>query len=372
MMNYFLFCLCAIMGILPLFIIKKKSIKTYMIIIVIILSIIAFNFKPTKVYDLYRHYNMLDMCRIYGFQFIITHKDYATLPVGAVYMYIFSLFKQNGYLPAITTFIFYYSIIKVIDKIIKANANLKKKAIIIVLISFFCMFNYIGLISGIRNYLCFGIFFYFLYMDLVEEKKQKVCFIIYFLLGFLHPSIWILTLIRLITSLVKNRNFSKIICFILLIWSYLKQFIIMILSLFANIPIIQLIIIKLQNYDSVEANLVANVPLYTFVYLTRNIVFLLIFFDYISQYPEKKKKKYVIYLMYIIAFVFGSLNEYHFFIRMSEFLLLIMIPIIIEYFSGEFSVKGNYKKMLLQIAIIIESILFLIFFLVGQYGILFR
>lgn len=368
-MKYFLFSFLLLLIVL-LVVIKKKSIKTYALIVIMLLSTIAFNFKPTEVYDLYRHYSVLEMCRLYGFEYIINHKDYIALPVAAMYMYIISLLKQNGFLPAITSFIFYYCIIKTIDKMIKSEATIQKKAVVITLISFFFMFNYIGLISGIRNYLCFGIFFYFLYVDLIEEKNRKICFAIYFLLGLFHPSIWILTLLRLIVSCVKSETLRKIICFFLLIWSYLKHFIIIILSKFTNIPLIQLIVKKMLNYDSIESNLVANVPLYTFVYLTRNIIFLLIFLCYIHQYPEKKNKKYIVYLTYTITFVFGSLKEYHFFVRMSEFLLLLMIPIMITFFSGSFDTKGNNKKFLLQIAIIIESILFLIFFFIGQYSIL--
>ncbi len=361
--------------ILSLFFFKRKNLKYYFIIIVFILAIVAFNFEPSKEYDLYRHFNMLDNCRLYGFNYIINHPDYENLPVGATYFYLSSLIPTNGFLPMVTTIISYMSVFIIINKFIEEK-EWKKSAILLAIFSFLCMYNYLGLISGIRNKICISIVFYILYKDLIEKKNFVKCMIGYIALALFHPSIFVVIALRLLL-LVKDKKLQSIIKILLLLWSFLKNVILSILSKFNNFSIVSYIVTKMNSYDLAEATAVANVPLYTFVYFTRNVIILLIFLEYYRKNKNNKRfETYLIFSSYLICFVFGALREYHFFIRMSELLLLVSLPITIAFFSYTEPKKSIYPysqkiyNTLLKLFLIIESILFLIFYIVGQYQIL--
>lgn len=367
MENIIILILITILAAIIEYFVKDKGLKIYLIILTISLSIIAFYFNPPANFDLSRHYDVLKYCRNYGWTYIINSQDYKSLPIGAAYMYIISMMNLNGFLPAITTVISYGCILLTIYKIY-ITKKYNKLAIVLATFSFLLMFNYIGLISGIRNKLCLAVFFYFLYMDLIEKKSRKLCFIIYTLLCFIHPSTIVLVLLRVLLT-IKNENASKLIRFFILIWSFLKEIILTVLMYFIDFPIIQLIVSKMQGYTEEEAYAVANVPLYTFVYMTRNIILLLIYMKYLKNTKEKKElQMYNNFVTYMYCFVFGAINDYHFFVRMSEFLLLLNIYPIINVFGIKYE-KGN-NVILLKIALCVEMILFFIFYISGQYQIL--
>lgn len=355
-----------------IFIIKKKYLKIYFIFVSIILAIIAFNFEPPKGYDLVRHYSMLENCRQYGWEYIINHRDYSTLPVGAIYMYAISLLGNNGFLPAITSFITYMSVFIVMYKFCEEK-KYTKESIIFAFFTFVAVFNYVGLISGIRNNLCLALYFYFLYNDLVKNKNVIVSMIAYVVLAFIHPSIFVLIFIRLLLYL-KNRKVSLLIKIGLLSWSLLKNLILGFLANFTSISIINLIVQKMNSYTVEEAMAVANVPLYTFVYCTIDIVLLLIFLKYKRNSQEDANlQKYNKFVTYMFCFVFGAIYEYHFFVRMSNFLLMLNLIPIIYLFSKKSIINSKYNipNSILKIMLIVEIVAFLIFFFMGQYQVLF-
>lgn len=358
---------------LMIFIIKKKFLKVYFIFIAFTLSIISFYFNPPSNFDLSRHFEMLENCRMYGFDYIINHNDYKALPVAAIYMYFISILGYNGFLPAITCFISYMCVFIVLYKFCK-NEKYTRASIVLAFMTFVVTYNYIGLISGIRNKLCFSIFFYLLYMDIVKNKNKVLITIGYIALAFIHPSIIVLIILRMLLF-IKNKKITISLEIILLMWSYLKNFIIIILSNFTNIGIINLIFNKMNTYDAEEAMMVANVPLYTFIYFTRNVILLLIFIKYNKLSKNKLElKKYNRFVIYTFCFCFGSIFEYHFFVRMSEFLMLLNLIPIIYLFSNAESVKisrFNVPNIILKILLLIIIVEFAIFLFYGQYQVLF-
>lgn len=348
---------------------KKKYLKYCYLITCILLALIAFNIVPEKNLDLYRYFMHLDNVKVYGWSYLSTHDDFSSLPVWAVIIYIVSILKHNGFLSAICVFLAYWSVFRLIYKA-SIKFNLNRSSILLAIFCFISFFNFYAMAAGIRNKLAIAIFCYVLYVDLIECKNKYYCYIIYFLLGFLHPSIFALVILRILLEFYNEKS-KYIICTLILLWSNLKSVFLIILTKFSNIPIIGLIVSKMNVYDLNEAYAVANVNLYTFIYMTRLILFIIIF-----KYYKKKSKnnnvlrKYNDFLSISLCFVVGSIKEYHFFIRFSDYVLILILIPIMYYINLPNKYESSKRKSIVFITLLYESLLFLLFFFVGQYTIL--
>lgn len=345
-----------------------RNIKFVFFIISLILAIIAYNITPYKSLDLYHHFQILNNCRAFGFGYLINHSDFSNLPVGALYFYIISLLGNNSFLPAISVFIYYYSILSIITEVAK-KYNFNKSGLWLSAVLFLFVSNYIGAASGIRNPLTISLFAYIFYKECFFGWNKKLVFILYILLCLFHPSILILLVLRLLLLIPKK--YSKIISILLLSWSFLKNILITLLTKLSSIPIISFALEKFSGYDSTEANAVANVSLYTFVYLTSYIILLILCFVYYKRGNntfEKHENKFNLLFVYTLFFCLGSILEYHIFVRFSRFAIMLALFLLMHYSSSK-SKNLNYSKnkLIIQFIIFIESVFFLYFYMNGQY-----
>lgn len=344
-----------------------KNIKTLNIICCVILSILAYNLEPFRKLDIYRYYTQIDIGMQSGFTYILKHKDFAALPTAGMYVSLFVILKNKFLLPMVTCFIYYFFISDIIIKYSKINKK-NKFGLIISLIAFYTISNYLGVVSGIRNPMAISLFCYFLYKDLIFNENFKKSLIIYILLCLFHPSVIVLLIIRFL--IIFDKRFDKFICISLLLWTGLKTFIISMLLNTKNNVYISLIKQKLTNYDINEANAVANVSLYTLVYLLFYISCLLIFIIYIiksnnNSSNNNSKLNFDRYFKFLICFCIGSIFEYHLFVRFSRsILMLIAFPIINLISNKKFNNKNSWIVIFL---ILIESLFFLLFYMTGQY-----
>ena len=331
----------------------------------IILSIFAYHLVPLKSLDIHRYYTQIEIAKQNGLEFILEHNDYSALPIAGLYVSIFVILNNKFLLPAVTCFIYYFFISNIIIKYSKNN-NKSKYGLTISLIAFYLISNYLGVISGIRNPMAISLFCYILYKDLVMNISFKKCLCGYILLCFFHPSVIILLIIRLLLFLSKKHD--KIICMLLLLWTLMKTNLLSILLKVTNSSHILLLSQKLTSYDSTEANAVANVSLYTMVYLLFYISSIVIFFIYkakCSRNENNRNEKFDRFFKFLLCFCIGSIFEYHMFVRFSRsVLILLSLPIINIMSCEEFNSKN---KLLVLFSVLIESLIFLLFYLTGQY-----
>lgn len=368
---YILFFTYIILMMLSVFF-NRKNLKYYFMIISLVFAILAFIYVPNNRMDLYRHYNMLEMCRQYGFDYIINSNDYKNLPIAAIYMYVISMFKLNGFLPFITAYIVYKLSLNLVYYS-GIRYNISRKSMLLTAYFFIGTSNYMGIISGIRNPLAITIFIYLLYWEIIERRYVKFCWIGYILVCFVHLSVFILLFFRILL-LVYNRYSKFLIKILIFGWSLFLPSILKIANYFNNIPIVNYIISKVNSYDIREANAVADVKVYTIVYSTLLITCIFIAFTYYKKYRKSEKNKQIVkyFNMFIIfsLFVIGSISQYHLFVRMNRALALMSIPIL-NYINGD-NVKIGYKwdlsiEKIMYMIIIIETILFVMFLFNGQY-----
>lgn len=344
--------------------VNYKFIKIYNIFIIVILSIIAYKYIPSKSMDLYRLFSVLEKTRMMGLDYLFKYSDYSSLPVASLFFYVISLFNNNHLLPFVACLIYYSTISFIIIDYAQKN-NCSRLGLSLSLTMFYLSSNYLGVISEIRNPLAISLFVLFLYKDIQKKFKDYRFLIAYFILCFLHPSMLILFIIRLL--LMLNKRYDKIICILLFLWTKLKSIILSILLLFGSNSFFSLITQKFTSYDEVEAYAVANVNLYTFVYCTIYILIIILFLLLKKRKNVKKYHNNNRMFAYYYCFCIGSIFEYHLFVRFSRLVVFLGLLIIIDLFSIE---ENKKNKLLYTIIILIESIAFLMFYLTGQYLIL--
>ena len=350
---------------------KRENLKYYFLIVSLVLAVLAFLYVPNSKMDLYRHYTMLDMTRIYGFDYIMTSDDYKSLPVIGIYMYLISLLNCNSFLPGITAFIVYKLSLDIVYLSgIKYNSS--KSGMLLAAYFYIGTANYLGTISGIRNPLAITIFIYLLYIELIEKKHIKLCWIGYLMTCLIHVSM-VLPLVLRISVYLYKRFTKTIIKVALICWSVFLPIIMNILSSLSGIPLIGLLVTKMNSYDSEEANAVANVSLYTAVYSTIVIVTIIVFIYYGVRVIKVEKgidKDFFNFCVLITCYVIGSINSYHVFVRMTRVLVLLSIPIITYLNKKEILIykKGyiNIREIIFLI-ILMESTIFMAFLFHGQY-----
>ena len=332
----------------------------------IVLSVMAYHILPSPSLDLYRYYSHIQSAQFYGLDYIFNYPDYKSLPVAAMYISLFVILKNKCLLPLITCFIYYFFITNIV--ITYARRNRKDKlGLVISLILIYAVGSYLGVVSGIRNPLAISVFIYILYKDLLFRSKFLYCLIGYILLSFFHPSVLILLFLRII--LFIDKKFDRIICFLLLIWTFGKVKLLSIVSVFSS-NYISFISTKASSYDMKEANSVANVPLYTFVYFIFYLFSLIILLFFLKSTSKKvmKSQNYVRYFYFLLSFCFGAIVEYHLFVRSTRAVLL-LLPVLVMALISDVEIRVE-KKIFLLLLVLLVSLFFIVFYMYGQYNII--
>lgn len=161
---------CAIYPLIP-----RKHIKWLFLALVLALSVMAFFVKPLPTDDLTKYYNSLELLRKKSFAGYLNlqrsgYGNYDAVPVCGLYFYFISKLGNNNFLPAITIFLTYGSMLWVIWRF----ANFYKISKLYLFIGTFFLLStywYYDTCSGIRNGLAFAVAIFCLYFDLVEKKK---------------------------------------------------------------------------------------------------------------------------------------------------------------------------------------------------------
>lgn len=305
------------------FLFPRKRMKLYFFIISLTFAIIAFFFVPDVSFDLYRHYGVIDTFRKYGWNFGVITGEFPSLIIANGFFYLISFLPSNSFLPAITAFISYYALLNIIYKAaIKYNLNRKS----MLLGAFFTVttFNYLALMSGIRNWLAFSLFAYFLYIDLVENRRKVVCAIMYIALCFLHSSVWILVAFR-IAAKFFNKLTSIIVIACLVGWSYYTNLIFYILNKFSNVKFINVLQDKISFYLVLPTeNTTVKYQMISFI----GIVIVFIYFIYFKGNNIKDMNTYFKFIILVIAFSFGSIKFYRVFISFVQLLCFLSPPCI--------------------------------------------
>ena len=305
--------------------IPKQFLLKYYFFTALILGTLAYHYLPTIHADLYYHYIMMNDFRLRGWDFVERTHWFKTQPVFAIYSYLISFLKHDGFLPAITVFIAYYLPLK-------TNYDMRKKykipKIITNLNYFFLLstLSYLSVMGGIRNMLVFSIFAITIYYDLVEKKNRVFSFIIYGLLVLIHTSAIIFVFIRIII-LTNNDKLIKYASLFMASWVLINGLINNILSFFSGINIINIVNQQMTSYLNGGTQYVASTAFIRASALGALVLVLFLKFTTIKKWNPNFYDYYK-YLIMSVSFIIGSIFQYDIFVRSVAFLLF-SSPVII-------------------------------------------
>lgn len=197
-------CFCILYPIVP-----KKHIGWLLFAFVLAFAVMAFHCVPKETDDLYRYFQHLEMFRKTdweGLQWHIKNRTDAIwdgLPVCAYYFYFVSKLGHNGFLPAITIFLCYSSMMLVIYKA-SVKFEVGKWYMFWGCLFAISTFWFYDVCSGTRNGLAFCIFILCTYYDLAEKKYRPLCYIGYFLCAGLHSSTIVIIMVRLVIFILDK------------------------------------------------------------------------------------------------------------------------------------------------------------------------
>ena len=211
MLEYLLFLVFAI---LLSMLFKPRKYGMYIVIVSLCLGILAFNMEVLPASDLTRHYSYVDMFRYHevGLSYALERLN----PVTMLYFWLFSFLPDNSFLPAISTFLCYYFMLKLAVKACD-DAKMPKSVYITCFSIILMSYNFYVMSNSIRMWLVFSIFFYVLYDDVVRGRKRIVVWIIYLVLVFFHYGTLILLASRILAMILKNIKKLNILQFVGLI-----------------------------------------------------------------------------------------------------------------------------------------------------------
>jgi len=178
----------------------------------IALAVMAFHCLPSETDDLSNYYVQLEYLRRGGwhtFQQMLrdNNNNWSSLPVCGYYFYVISRLNDNGYLPAITIFIAYFSMFYCFYKA-AIRFEIDKWYLFLGSVFLFVTYWYFDICSGVRNGLAFTVFIVCIYFDVVEQKNRPLCYLGYLLCMGFHSSVIILVALRCVLFITR-KNDSK-------------------------------------------------------------------------------------------------------------------------------------------------------------------
>lgn len=324
------------------FFVPKMYLKRYMLLSAVCISSLYFFFTPLPGYDLTRHYELLHILRRLDLKSVLSgtekianrllrqYTEYSRLYL--IYAFLISKLKIDAFLPVITGTIIYASV----SSIIMMSAEDFGEEIESWKISF-CFFFMLMLtdfrtVSGIRNMLAFSLFAYVLYYDLVRNAGKFWCFLAYFLLANIHTSIYLLIVIRLLTSL------GKIVPkWILMVVSFVSQSfldsIIQFLTRVGDVPLARSLLEKINIY------VISGGTQYIMIRGAAHFILILIqmaIFFYVlrNQYLNKKFKHYGDFFLFTILFALGAIRQYDIFVRSYMLIVFMVSPFLLSFLNN--------------------------------------
>lgn len=294
--------------------IDNRALLCIMIMFIVSLSLIAYTIQPNVENDSYRHFEVIDYIRKYGFSACIAYNECI---VFKIMLYLISLFPNNQILHLFAALVD-YSLFSYLVYDYKKTYNPSSRCLSISILLSLSLVTFSTVISGIRSAMAIVILSLVFYFLLIKKHKFNFkLFLLILIAGLIHPLSYLVVSIYIFYLLFNKSNFKYISFF----WSALVGIVIKLLE-FLNLAYFAE---KLKIYT--EGNWIDDIRLY---YIT--LIFL-IFTLYVYFLIKKNKKikhvQYIDFMNVYILFIFGSVFVAKIFVkRMLIFLAFGSIPFI--------------------------------------------
>lgn len=302
--------------------VPRKHIKWLFLALVLALSVMAFYVKPLETDDLLRYYNSLDLLRkksLSGY-FDLQRNGYGNfdaVPVCGLYFFFVSKLGNNNFLPAITIFLTYGSMLLVIWRF----ANYYKISKLYIFVGTFFLLStywYYDTCSGIRNGLAFAVAMFCLYFDLVEKKK--IFCLGYFVAMGIHSAAVIFLGLRLLTE-INMRLRLKILNAISFVGIFFGSYIIEFLGKIFNNSFFEVLLEKTAINKVRVISFTSGVTILSIALLLA-VIIMCIYMNYRINMDDVKNVESINYFFILLLFFsVGSLSSYLIFTRFMHWVI---------------------------------------------------
>lgn len=303
-----------------LYIYKRKKIGKSLETYAIILSIMAFFYKPTETADLSRIYEAMEYFSNMSWDLFYSYLISTNTPMYLLYIYIIGKMEIKELLPAITAFFYYMNVFYILKRCIK-RYRINNKFVPLILFFLMSFGQFLQVISGIRSMLAFSIVVRCIYEEVIEQKKIILNFFYYVFAFLLHPVGVVAVGIRL---------FYEIFCFKSKTYRQLAKKIFIVsgmifIGIKIGIPYIE------SMLHTVEVYLEAGGYSYIWEYILSILHLVLIVFS-LHKYKYYLKRnikirslvKLIKFLIFIVCLLFF---EYTTFQRFTVFISMLFLPV---------------------------------------------
>lgn len=302
--------------------VPRKHIKWLFLALVLALSVMAFYVKPLETDDLLRYYNSLDLLRkksLSGY-FDLQRNGYGNfdaVPVCGLYFFFVSKLGNNNFLPAITIFLTYGSMLLVIWRF----ANYYKISKLYIFVDTFFLLStywYYDTCSGIRNGLAFAVAMFCIYFDLVEKKK--IFCLGYFVAMGIHSAAVIFLGLRLLTE-INMRLRLKILNAISLVGIFFGSYIIEFFGKIFNNSFFEVLLEKTAINKVRVISFTSGVTILSIALLLA-VIIMCIYMNYRINMDDVKNVESINYFFILLLFFsVGSLSSYLIFTRFMHWVI---------------------------------------------------
>lgn len=327
----------------------KSKIKKILRIYLIILTILAFFYIPTKTADLTRYISSAHLYSSFSFDYLINSLSKSKTPMHILYFYLLGLTKIDGLIPAVSCIIFYgFAFSMLADA---ANRfNLKSKTVALSLLFFMEMGGFLCVISSIRSFIAFAAIAYCCYFELVCNKSFIKHIPLYLFASLMHSAAMALVIIRIVMILLKKEK--KVIKRVLNI--ILVGILVFIVFKFGN-QYIASIFEKTDTYLNGSVYSYIWEYIISWLYMIFSTIFILkIKINNLNNKLDIYNYRNFILLINILIFIFNF--EYSIFTRFQLFSSILFLP----YFSIGLDYTKNSSKILAIIFMLVSSVIFVI------------
>lgn len=326
--------ICSLMFGLISFIIPKKSLKIYMYMSGILMSMLYLFFDPPESYDLYRHYEMMSLVEKSSISEILTTENYnlavylKQYPVYMILLYLISKLHMPKLMPFFTGVIAYSLLWKILYDVMKERGKAAKWKYCVGYCLGLFGYDYIA-ISGIRNILAMSIFTYAIYFDLVKGKNKVICFIAYIVCCMIHTYCVIFLCLRILLFFYNTITKLPLKISLLIGFPLIARFYDELSAMLSGTLIFSTALRLFYNYTHGSGGHLLRGNLYTCIVLYFSVFICALYMKYYINNFSKYKRYYNYYLLTFL-FIISAYSQYDIFVRYFMFVIPVFVVFVLE------------------------------------------
>ena len=325
-------------------IVDKKNRIIYMILLAFDIALISMKLDPSGYgLDLNVYFSTMDIMKQIKWEtFIQTYISQKEFLTNILY-YIFASIGNYHLWTFIVTFICYLTIFYIITDYSKIK-QISNKEYITMLLLLILFYNNLFAITGLRSSMALIVYIFALYEEYFKENKKLIYKILYIIPCFIHMSMALGFVLRIIMIFYKKPH-KKYIIALLMVYALSPAVVLTIASKLNGMAIFSDLYAKTNSYSGSGANILNN---------TYNLVKIIAFMNlfvifekiYINQESKIRNVTELIFLFTLFSSNYSLVRD-----RWYDACIILLVLCFINNIKKYYNIKGIYKMILLGTAL---------------------